>query len=208
MTRKKKSKVVLAVDDPLLKLSAIEKQAHANGISRKALAAKVLAEVDARTLHTAATKEREKAEEAYNAGLEKLDRIASDEDKLQDMPLLNQPPAVPEDDAWKVVALASLTSPGLSAGLLGKLAAVKVETLGALADFQQKHGDQWYREVKGIGKAALDKIADATEAFWRRRASSPLVTAPEASPPAEGQPGGQEAPPDQPALAGGLDETA
>lgn len=78
----------------------------------------------------------------------------------------NTNPAAPVDratpDSWKAVRLDSIR--GLTPGMLKSLAAVEVETLGQLTDYQTTKP---LNRVKGFGPATIDKFDDAMEAFWQ-----------------------------------------
>jgi len=76
-----------------------------------------------------------------------------------------------DDDDWREIDLDRLPGPGLTPGILKKLAenSTPITTLGELTDWMNVNGDFWYRKIRGIGKAAVDRIADACEAFWTER---------------------------------------
>lgn len=71
------------------------------------------------------------------------------------------------EDAWKLVPLADL-KPAISPRYLKALAEnIKpIVTIGDLTDWQAAKGDFWAADIKGVGKAAQDEIAAATEQFW------------------------------------------
>ncbi len=74
------------------------------------------------------------------------------------------------DDTWRAVPLASLSLP---AGIVAKLAAVGIGTVGELADYQEPDKNTgWTKQltdIAGIGKGAAEKIGAATEQFWSER---------------------------------------
>lgn len=65
-------------------------------------------------------------------------------------------------DAWREVEIATLEIP---AALATRLYEAEIETIGDLVDYQSA-GHQLV-DIKGVGQAKGDKIADALEAFWR-----------------------------------------
>ncbi len=79
--------------------------------------------------------------------------------------------ADPDDDSWRAVLLEDLADPALKPGVLKNLAENNppIVTIGDLTDWQEHKGDFWHKDIPGLGKAAADNIADATEAFWERR---------------------------------------
>jgi hypothetical protein len=186
-------------DEKIVKLDALEKEGrHIAALMKFRDEKREIAAADRATANKS-EKEADEADEDVSDALVKLYHITRD----QDIPPLfrTEPagPAMAEDDAWRVVTLASLADPAIPPGALSKLAGAGVETMGNLCDFQKKHGDQWNKEVKGIGKVALDKIADATTAFWGRWAASKPKEAPAATegapPPAGEAPTAQDATP-------------
>ena len=76
-----------------------------------------------------------------------------------------------DDDDWREIDLDRLPGPGLTPGILKKLAenSTPITTLGELTDWINANGDFWHKKIRGIGKAAADRIADACEAFWKDR---------------------------------------
>jgi hypothetical protein len=68
-----------------------------------------------------------------------------------------------DKDAWCKLPIDTLKLP---AGLLKKLGAADILTLGDFVDFQERHGDHWTADLKGVGPTAAEKISDAWEAFW------------------------------------------
>jgi hypothetical protein len=73
-------------------------------------------------------------------------------------------PAVRLDDgSWRKKKLEDLA---LSESQLEKLGSVGVTTVGELADFTKLKGDFWYKEIKGFGKGAADKITAVLDEFW------------------------------------------
>jgi len=76
------------------------------------------------------------------------------------------------DEAWRAAELDGLNDlgqPEIPPGVLGKLAEAGIRTLGELTDWQKEHGDHWIADLPGIGPAAADHIAEATDAYWARR---------------------------------------
>jgi hypothetical protein len=76
-------------------------------------------------------------------------------------------PAPAADDAWRTVLLRNLT-PDIKPGILKVLLEHKppIVTMGDMADWQKEKGDFWAKDIRGIGKAACDSIAAATDAYW------------------------------------------
>jgi len=77
-----------------------------------------------------------------------------------------------DPDAWKAVLLSHLRDPHISNRVLKPLFEHEppIVTLGDLTAWQAEKGDFWLKDVKGLGKAAADEIADATIAYWERNA--------------------------------------
>lgn len=73
-----------------------------------------------------------------------------------------------------LVELADLTEPHIKVGILKVLAEAGIRTLGDMAERQEKDGDFWAKNIKGVGKAAQDSIADASDAYWVRSRASKL----------------------------------
>ena len=72
------------------------------------------------------------------------------------------PASAPADDSWREVEISSLD---IADSLASKLYEASIETIGDLADWQSS-GKQ-LTDIKGVGAAKADKIADAMEAFWK-----------------------------------------
>ena len=67
-------------------------------------------------------------------------------------------------DAWRAVTMEAV---GVKGRLLDRLVEADLATLGAWSDW---HGEGRYRaRIAGIGKGAINRIADLCEAFWARR---------------------------------------
>jgi len=77
--------------------------------------------------------------------------------------------AAADERSWRAWPLESLTSIGLQPRALKAMAGAGLETVGQLSDWQNKHGDFWIKEIKGMGKKVGDNVADAMERFWRER---------------------------------------
>lgn len=70
-------------------------------------------------------------------------------------------PAAP--DAWRELSIAEL---GLSPAIAKKLAENEITTLGKFSDRVAKHGEWWFRELKGIGETKAAAISEAFVEFW------------------------------------------
>jgi len=85
-------------------------------------------------------------------------------------PPLRFGPNAPEEspqadpDAWKRKLVSSLNIPK---GTVGKLNDAGIETVEVLSLRMQQHGNDWYRDVPGLGPKAAEKVADAFEEFWK-----------------------------------------
>ena len=66
-------------------------------------------------------------------------------------------------DAWRELTLSNL---GLSGTLQHKLEEAGLVTLGKLSDKMADGGD-WWADIKGVGTAAADQVADCYADFWR-----------------------------------------
>jgi len=121
----------------------------------------------------AAKKEMDHAQEALNRA---IDAMLDGEFVREDgwpwgAPLAavaDENPVAPGDTDWKAVELADLNEPFIKVGVLKVLAENGINTMGQLAEWQAGKGDFWAKNIKGIGKAALDSIAAATDAYWRK----------------------------------------
>jgi hypothetical protein len=82
-------------------------------------------------------------------------------------------PAEKANNNWRRVKVEKL---GLQSQILGKLLDAGVTTLGKLSDTMNAAGVWWRNEIKGIGDASAEKIADAFAFFWE---SHPEYTQPE-----------------------------
>jgi hypothetical protein len=208
-----------SADERIIKLEAIEKQGQRCAAAIAAVEEQKKIYSEDQSVANESKRELETREEYGDEQLAQLYRITRNEDVL---PLFRKEPAIPENGAWRVVTLASLAEPAIKPGILARLAGAGIETMGALCDFQAKNGDMWDRDVKGVGKAALDHIAEATTAFWQRWATTQGQAAETAAgdtppaaegaqapspvtPPAEGGPGEATEPPEP---AGGLEPTS
>lgn len=78
--------------------------------------------------------------------------------------------SLPADTAWRAVLLRDLSDPSIKPGVLKALLEndPPIVMLGDLADWQAAKGDFWGKDLKGVGKAAQDQIAEATDAYWAR----------------------------------------
>jgi hypothetical protein len=191
------------VDEKIVKLEALEKEGrHITALIKDRDEKREISATDRSTANES-QREADKADEEVDEALAQLYRITRDQDIP---PLFRKGPAIPEDGAaipedgaWRFVTLACLAEPAIKPGILSKLATADIKTMGGLCDFQQKYGDMWNRDIKGVGKAALDNIAEATTAFWQRWAATTQATPPGTTSDAPPAPGGQgevkEAPP-------------
>jgi len=116
------------------------------------------------------------AKKRLESAQEKL-QVEVDKGRGEDTPLLDQ--AGKSDEAWKTVPLAALEEPKIPAGILEKLEAAAVRTLGDLSKL-----DPTVRgAVKGIGQAKWAKITEAVDAFWSRDRGTVIAqTAPKEGP--------------------------
>jgi hypothetical protein len=89
------------------------------------------------------------------------------------LPLFDSPPAAAVYNAWRAVGLEQLTDPGLSPGLVVKLRAAKLDSLGDLADYSQAH--EGFMDIDGVGPAAREKIQAAVDAYWRKNPLAGVV---------------------------------
>lgn len=76
----------------------------------------------------------------------------------------------PEDESWKTQGIEVLK---LSKGLEEKLKSADLETIGKITLYTQT--GKALTEIKGVGEAAIEKIADAIEKFFadREKANTP-----------------------------------
>ena len=70
---------------------------------------------------------------------------------------------VKPSEEWRELPLSDL---GLGDFYTGKLADVKVTTIGDLSDWMTKHGDQWWRDIPGIADGKAETIAGCFADFW------------------------------------------
>jgi hypothetical protein len=131
--------------------------------------------VEAREAASAAKKSFEAAQEAH---LELEEELLTGQQRLPFPPpeADAEAPAAPEDTieveipdelTWRYVELSSL--PGLTAGILAKLEAAGITTMGELSDYSKPLVSGYCRgltDIDGIGQAAAEKIADAATAFF------------------------------------------
>lgn len=76
-------------------------------------------------------------------------------------------PAAAEDFTWRDERFdGPFFQPKLGDAMVTLLFNKDIQTMGALSDFQAKHGDFWVKEIRGLGPKKADKIADATAKFW------------------------------------------
>jgi hypothetical protein len=66
-------------------------------------------------------------------------------------------------DAWRELTLSHL---GLSGALQNKLEEAGLTTLGKLSD-KMADGDDWWSDIKRVGTAAADSVADCFAEFWK-----------------------------------------
>ena len=106
----------------------------------------------------------EAAQEVYNEASERVLTYRKKDGFPADSPLAKTAKAAP--DAWRGVKLVKL---GLKPRTLKAFAAhtPPLTTLGQLTDHQEKAGDFWAKDIKGVGPKVQDEIADATERFWK-----------------------------------------
>ena len=164
----------------LVKLAAIQKQ-HAKIVRLVKEQQKADWEASNRKLLFGEAQDAlEAAEERVLAAYKDLDRIAGDDDLKEEMPLFageTKTPGelrpIPADEGWKTVGLAGLKDPAIPAGLLKRLDAAGIGTLGDLAAHQEKHPDfPLSYTVTGVGEVSQGKIEAAVDAFWKRRATA------------------------------------
>lgn len=78
-----------------------------------------------------------------------------------------EPPAPAADDAWRAVPLDSL-KPEIPPKKLEILAQHNppITTMGELADWQEKKGDWWWRDIKGLGEKGMTAVVESQDAFF------------------------------------------
>src|SRR6185437_4429820 len=88
-------------------------------------------------------------------------------EKSEDKPVGDKPISNTQDDAWRAVALSSLT-PAIKPSKLKVLAEnhPPIETLGQLADWQAKKGEWWAKDITGLGDGGREQIEKACEAYY------------------------------------------
>lgn len=86
-------------------------------------------------------------------------------------------PSVYDEDAWRAAPIAALDLPPKT---VKALAEARIETMGALADFTASGAP--LTKIKGVGKAAVDRISDESERFHSRFAASRANHPPAAAP--------------------------
>lgn len=105
----------------------------------------------------------------------------------EQMPLFDRAPSVPgaaeavasppeqPADEWRIVAIDGNLD--LPKGLIGKLQEADIVTLGELVDAQggQDGRHKGLRDIKGVGKAAVDKIEDAIEKYFADNPQRPAA---------------------------------
>lgn len=74
-------------------------------------------------------------------------------------------PFVPE---WRKSEIDALRELGISQKVCDTLAAADVNTLGDLQDRMKKHGQFWWKDIKGIGDGKASNITDAFNEFVTR----------------------------------------
>jgi hypothetical protein len=88
-------------------------------------------------------------------------------------------------ESWRPTPLADLKNPAIKPNTLKKLAEnePRIITLGDWTDWQKQHGDWAFKNIKGLGKAAADNLADACYTFWAEQAKAKKKAATEAESP-------------------------
>ena len=78
----------------------------------------------------------------------------------------NKPEDAPQADpeAWKRKLVSSLNIPK---GAVDKLTDAGLATVGLLSAWMHEKGDDWHRDIPGIGPKVANDIADAFEEFWK-----------------------------------------
>lgn len=70
------------------------------------------------------------------------------------------------EDEWREFPIEKL---GLSETTVQKMAEKDIQTVGQLADWTKERGEFWYKDIKGFGPKAADKVSDAMDKFWAKR---------------------------------------
>lgn len=73
-------------------------------------------------------------------------------------------PEVKDNEQWKFQTLAGL---GIKERTAKALRAVKINTLGQLAAWQQAKGDFWMKDIPGLGPTGAEDIERATMEYWK-----------------------------------------
>ena len=113
-------------------------------------------------------KKMDKAQEAVNRAVDEL--VGQQQTRPDGFPVDSPLAVASDDDAWKTVKLMDLEKPCIKAGVLKVMMghSPPITTLGELTDWQALKSDFWAKDLPGIGRAAQDSIAAATEAYWTR----------------------------------------
>lgn len=118
--------------------------------------------MEARKAWLALKEDAADARKTFDAASERLTDIIAE--KPPDTPLFDA-----ADEDWRKITLKEL---GLAGPICAALAAnkpQKILTLGDLVGWQEKKGDFWHKAIKGLGMAAVEKIAEVCDAFWAKR---------------------------------------
>lgn len=97
-------------------------------------------------------------DEDADEGTETAPGIAQDADRQKDAS--ENPDA--SDEAWRAVTMESI---GVKGRLLQRLVEADLTTLG---DWEKRNRQQCPRKIAGVGEAAITKIEELCEAFWKR----------------------------------------
>lgn len=155
--------------------AVMEKTAKVGELSRK--------ESQTKAAHKAAKDLLDQAQEELNDLLTELQDINRHSDKL---PFPNtpaeklsiaadKPAAAP--DAWKAASIDALN---LGPALTELLKQRAINTLGDLSAVMEKGGQDWYKELRGVGVGKAEKISDALAQYWKDHPAE-VKTAPAAS---------------------------
>jgi len=123
----------------------------------------------------ASKKKMDRAQEAVNRAVDAL--VGQQQTRPDGFPVDSPLAVAADDDAWKTVRLDDLENPSIKAGVLKVMMehTPPITTLGELTDWQAKKADFWAKDLPGIGRAAQDSIAAATEAYWVRNPRTPTT---------------------------------
>jgi hypothetical protein len=81
---------------------------------------------------------------------------------------VNGHPHTNVDEDWRTIPIGEALQ-GLGSRIYKSFEDANINTLGDLTEFQARHGDFWVKDLAGVGPKAAEDIADASEAFWKRR---------------------------------------